>query len=83
MENSVIFNSPILILLLITALFLCVFDMEKRVSGYVLPLLSILITIGTLTYAMLLGATMYEVATVFILFASVNLLAYGGKGESK
>lgn len=83
MENSVIFNSPILILLLITALFLCVFDMEKRASGYVLPLLSILITIGTLTYAMLLGATMYEVATVFILFASVNLLAYGGKGESK
>ncbi len=81
MEGSIIFNDPLLLLLLGIALFLSVFDVLKRSSGYVFPLISILITLGTLTYAMLLGATMYEVATVLMVFAAVNLFSFGAKGD--
>ncbi len=81
MENSVIFNEPLLLLLLGIALFIGVFDVGKRASGYVFPLLSALIAIGTLTYAMLLGASMYEVATVLMVFVAVNLLSFGVKAE--
>jgi hypothetical protein len=83
MESSVIFNEPILLILLGLALFLSVFDMKKRASGYILPLLSILITLCTLAYAMLLGATLYETATVLMLFAAVNLLSYGAQKGGK
>ena len=61
-------------------LFLSVFDIKCRASGYVLPLISILITLCTLAYAMLLGASLYETVTVLMLFAAVNLLSFGSKG---
>ncbi len=79
MEDSIIFNDPLLLILLAVALFLSVFDIFKRSSGYVFPLISIVLTLGVLTYALLLGATMYEVATVLMVFAAVNLLSFGGK----
>ncbi|MBO5458167.1 MAG: hypothetical protein J6A24_04345 [Clostridia bacterium] len=56
------------------------FDIKCRASGYVLPLISILITLCTLAYAMLLGASLYETVTVLMLFAAVNLLSFGSKG---
>lgn len=83
MENSVIFNQPLLLILLGIALLLGVFDIKKRASGYILPLLSILITLGTLAYAILLGASLYETATVLMLFAAVNLLSYGAQKGGK
>ena len=83
MENSVIFNQPLLLILLGIALFISVFDIKKRASGYFLPLLSILITLGMLAYAILLGASLYETATVLMLFAAVNLLSYGAQKGGK
>lgn len=83
MEDSVIFNSPFLLLCLGIALFLSVFDLKKRSSGFVLPLLSILLALGTVSYALLLGATFYEAATVLILFGAVNLLSFSRKGDGK
>ena len=80
MENSIIFNQPLLLILLGIALFLSVFDARKRASGYLFPLFSVLLVLGTLTYATLLGATLYETATVLMLFAAVNLLSFGSKG---
>ncbi len=81
MEGSIIFNDPLLLLLLAIALFLSVFDIVKRASGYVFPLLSILLTLGVITYAMLEGATMYEATTVLTAFAAINLLSFGAKGD--
>lgn len=83
MESSVIFNEPLLLILLGIALFLSVFDIKRKSSGYVLPLLSILITLCTLAYAMLLGASLYETATVLMIFAAINLLSFGKQKGGK
>ena len=82
MENSIIFTSPFIILLIV-ALGCSLFDVVRRTTGYVLPTLSIFLTIITLTYATLLGAKLYETALVFIIFATVNLFAFGERGGRK
>ena len=81
MEESVIFNSPLLLICYGTALLLCVFEIKKRISGYVLPILSALVCLLTTAYALLKGATLYETSTIILIFLIVNLSVYSKNGR--
>lgn len=84
MAESVIFNSPLLLCGYGIALFLCVFDLVKRSSGWVFPLLSGLFCLVTSGFALLCGAELTEAGTVLLVFLALNLLAYCvGEGKGK
>lgn len=72
MSEIIILNSPLLLLLYGLALALNLFDLVKK-TGMVLPVLSACLVVGTSAYALLLGAGLYEVATVIIAFLLLNL----------
>lgn len=71
--ESVIFTSPFLLILYGIALGLCLFELFTKTTGYVLPLLSCAIVIGTSIYAIILGANLLEVCIVFVVFILLNL----------
>jgi len=75
MADSVIFNSIYLILPLILAAVINVID-AIRPSGYVMPLISALIVIITLTCALLFGASMQETLIVAAVFFALNISGF-------
>lgn len=74
--KSVIFSSEILILLYGAAILLCVFDLVKKASGYVFPVLSAVVFSGATVYAVLLGAGYEELCLVTLMFLMLNLGTY-------
>ena len=82
--ESVIFGSPLLVFLYGIAALICIFDLFKRASGYVFPLLSAVLFVGTTIYAMLLGANYEELGIVVLIFLALNLTVYSRhKGDKK
>lgn len=80
--ESVIFSSPLLLILYGVAIFFCIFDLIKRASGYIFPVISAIIFVGTTVYAFLLGAGYVEVGVVVLIFLALNLGAmFVHKGE--
>ena len=80
MEESVIFNSPGLLLLYCLALvFLALAFILK--SRYVFSVLSLLTSVGTTAYALLLGSTLWEAATVMMVFWAIHMVFYKGGRE--
>lgn len=78
--ESILFTTPILWIGYAVALFLCVFDLLKKTSG-LFSALSLLITVCTTTYALILGASIGEASFVVLCFLLLNLLRYWGKKE--
>lgn len=74
--ESVIFSSTLLLVLYGIAIILCVFDLIKRASGYVFPVISAVIFTGTTIYALILGAGYEEVGIVTLVFLLLNAGAY-------
>jgi len=90
--DSVIFSEPIVWICYGAALFCCVFDLIKKSSGIILPVLSVAFSAAASVCALLLGATLYEVATVILILLSLNLISFikrgggsdkGEKGDKK
>lgn len=81
MAESVIFNSPVLIAGYSIALFFCIFDLFKHSSGYIFPVISAVACVTTTVAALILGAGLYEVALVMMVFLALNLSVYWGKGQ--
>ena len=79
MSESVIFNSPILLVLYGISLALVLFNMKNR-TGAVLTYVSAALTIGASAYALLLGASLWETAIVMVVFLLINVIKVG---ESK
>lgn len=80
MKESVIFNSPLLLIGYGIALLFCVFDLKKHASGMLFPALSVIIfSIVTVT-GLLMGADMRETALMILLFLACNLTVYGRGG---
>lgn len=80
MAESVIFNSYILLSGYALAVFLCVFDLIRPSSGYVLPIISATLAVITTIAAILMGAALMEVILVVLIFLALNLTAYGRRG---
>lgn len=74
MASSVIFNSPILLVLYGLALAIALFELVNRSTGFVLPIVSLAIVIGTSIYAILLGATLFEIAIIVLVFLLLSLI---------
>ncbi|MBS1400971.1 MAG: hypothetical protein KH054_05115 [Firmicutes bacterium] len=79
MEDSVIANNPILIVGFIAALLLGGYGLIKK-ARFCVTGLSVFLFLSTATYALLRGATLYEVGAVAALFFVINLLPLGKKG---
>ena len=71
MADSVIFNSAYFTLALVVAVALSMIDLTKPL-GYVLPILSAVIVVITLTCSLLFGASMQEVLIVAAVFFALN-----------
>jgi len=81
--ESFILTTPILLVLYILSLLLCIYDVVRKTSGYVFPLLSALIFTGTTAYALILGAGFEETGLVVLIFLSVNLGVLAKTGGKK
>lgn len=82
--DSVIFSSTPLLVLYGAAILLCIFDLIKRASGYVFPVISAVIFTGTTIYALILGAGYEELGIVVLVFLLLNLGAYmKNKGDGQ
>ena len=79
MSESVIFNSPILLVLYGISLALVLFNMKNR-AGAVLTYVSAALTVCSSAYALLLGANLWETAIVIVIFLLINVIKVG---ESK
>lgn len=79
MEQSVIFNSPILLLGLAVSLVLFVVCFINKSGGYVLSIISAAVAVATLTYALLLGAAMQEVLIAALIFFLISLTGFKKK----
>ena len=81
--DGVIFSSTILLVLYGIAIGLCLFDIIKRASGYVFPILSAMIFTGTTVYAFILGAGYEEAGLITLVFLLLNLGACARKKGDK
>ena len=81
MENLVIFVNPLLLCLYGLALALVLFELFSKTTGYVLPLIALAIVIGTTIYALLLGAGLFEVIIILLVFLLINL--FGARRKKK
>ena len=82
MEDSVIFNTPALLILFGAALVLAAAGLIKR-TGYILPALSAAVAAAASTYALLLGAEMREVLVFILLLLAIHLTAFASGRQKK
>jgi hypothetical protein len=80
MTDTVIFNSPYLVMGYVVALFFCLFAIKRRGSGYIIPIISTLLCVGTSAVAIILGASYYEICIVILIFLFLNIYALLGRG---
>lgn len=78
--ESVILSTPILTVLFALSLFLAVIGLKNK-AGWFLPTASTVICLAASGYALLKGASLFEVATALLLFLAVNLLILKLRGE--
>lgn len=73
--ESVILSTPILWAGYLIAFVLCILGFFKRVT-FILPLISAAAVVGITAYALMLGASLYEAAIIFLIFLFLNLIAF-------
>lgn len=78
--ESVILTTPLLVVLYAVALIFGLIGLKKQ-AGMVAPSLSVILCLLTSGYALLKGASLFEVAIVLLVFLAVNLLIFMRKGE--
>lgn len=70
--TMVTFSNPVVIIGYIIALALGIFGVVKK-CGFAVTAISLTLFAVTAAYALILGATLYETATVAVIFFIVNL----------
>ncbi len=81
--ESIIFSTPLLLILYGVALFLSIFDLFRRASGYLFSILSALLFTGATCYALLLGASYEEAGLVTLVFLALHLAAHARSGGNR
>lgn len=71
--ESMILQSPLALLLYGTALFLNLFDQYYQATKGRLTVLSAVLCIAATVYAILIGTTLWECATVLLVFLLLNM----------
>ena len=72
MSESVIFQSPLFLLIYGIALAVNLLGLTKK-AGFVWLILSALLVIAASAFALLAGAGLYEIVTVLLIFLLINL----------
>lgn len=76
MESIVIFDNPLILSGYGAALLIGIYGIWKRVGGFWMPLLSAVCCAVTTTYALLNGASFYEVGMMMLVFLLLNIPIY-------
>ncbi len=71
--DSVILSSPLALLLYGAALFLCLFDRQYQASKGLFTILSAILSLAATAYSLILGAGLWEGATVLLIFLLLNM----------
>lgn len=71
--ESVILSSPLALFLYGAALFLNLFDHRYRMTKGVMTVISCGICVAATVYAIVIGATLWECATVLLVFLLINM----------
>lgn len=80
--ESVILSSPILMVGYGLAILFCLFDLFKHATGFVFPIISLVLCTATTVAALVMGASLQEAAIAVMIFAALNLTVYlGHKGK--
>lgn len=80
--NTVLLSDPIIITGFVIALSIDIFGLIKK-CGVVFAALGYLVFVSTCAYALIAGASLYEVGAVATVFFIVNLLPLWKKGGGK
>ncbi len=70
---EVMLDSPLALLLYGLALFLCLFDRHYKATKGIFTLLSAVAALGGTAYSLTLGASVWECATVLLVFLLLNM----------
>ena len=73
MNESVILQTPLALVLFGIALALCLFDRHYKATNGVATLISTALAVGATVYAILMGASLVECATVLMVFLLANM----------
>lgn len=79
MENSVVFGNPIILIEYIIALVVCLFALIKK-THWAVSIFAVLVFVAVTTYALLSGASLYEIGAVAALFFAVHIFPLQKKG---
>lgn len=71
--ESVILFSPLALFLYGIALFLNLFDRHYRMTKGFLTIISCAVCVGATAYAIVIGASLWECATVLLVFLLLNM----------
>lgn len=78
MGESVIINSPVLIAGIVLVILLVIFEQKTQNSGFILPILSAVLSLLVLFVAFLYGAGWEEIIVILSIFLLVHILGNGG-----
>lgn len=76
--ESVIINSPVLLAGILIVILLTVFEQKTKSSGFILPIISAVLSLLVLFVAFLYGATWEEIIVLLLVFLLVNMFGYRG-----
>ena len=71
--DSVILQAPLALVLYGIALALCLFDRHYKATGGIATMISTALAVGATVYALVMGATLVECATVLMVFLLANM----------
>lgn len=71
--ESVILQSPLVLLLLGAALFLNLFDRHYKTTRGIFTIVSAVMAIAATAWALILGGTLWECTTVLLVFLLLNM----------
>lgn len=83
MGESIIINSPVLLMGILIVILLTIFEQKTRSSGFILPAIATGIALVVLFVALLLGATWPEIIVLVLLFLVIHLFGYQDEGGIK
>ena len=71
--DSVILQTPLVLVLYGIALALSLFDRHYKATGGIATMISTALAVGATVYALVMGATLVECATVLMVFLLANM----------
>ena len=81
MGESVIFNSPALLAGLLIVIVLLIFAQKTHSGGYILPIVTMVLSLGVLFLAFLYGASWEEIILVTLLLLAITIVNDKNGGE--